>query len=63
MVQPVPPAVTIDVVSSCRGAVGETPQAVITREANATRTRVRWRRDMGDSRMGADDEIERLPRT
>jgi hypothetical protein len=52
MDQPFEPLVTIAVVSSCRGAVVETPHAVITREAIATTSRDRWRRDMGGSGRG-----------
>jgi hypothetical protein len=37
-----------------RGLVGDALQAPTTREAIATATKVRWRRDMGDSSEGAN---------
>jgi len=51
--QPLLPLTTIAVVSpSCRGAVGDVPQAVATKETSATTRRVSWRRDMVDSGVG-----------
>jgi hypothetical protein len=53
LAQPFDPAVTIAVVSpSCRGAVGDVPQAVAAKETSATTRRVSWRRDMVDSGVG-----------
>jgi hypothetical protein len=46
-----------------RGPVGEASQAPTNKEAIATRTNVRWRRDMGDSGEGANGWCRLLSRT
>lgn len=46
-----------------RGPVGDELQALMAKEAIATTTNVRWRRDMGDSRVGANSWRELFSRT